>query len=361
LSAVVEAMEKDMAELAAKGDESSKEEIQTLRRRLEECDAVAKQQREDSESAAAQLNEVKSALESAKEALASKQREASGQAEQLVSRVKELEGDLEKETSKAADMESKLSRSDADLEQARSKIEDTERGLREVTAQLASVREDGERLASEMRQEIAAKSLELRGLQEKSVDSDNQVAKTVTMELEDLKKQLAAKTLEEGNARAQVEKVSADLAVAHQAAAALRDSTNELTELVESSERTTQILEKELAVKKAELASLAEAMDLLDVYAKKEGMWQETEKILLEELKKAQSSGSGAAEELIQMLDDERKLRKELEIEAITIQDEFAKILANNKTQTEIAELLEAENKRLEGQLVEVMQLLEQK
>jgi hypothetical protein len=52
------------------------------------------------------------------------------------------------------------------------------------------------------------------------------------------------------------------------------------------------------------------------------------------------------------MLEDEKKKSTEMEIEALTFQQKC-------QAQNEIVELLEAENKKLEGQLKEVLELLE--
>ena len=264
LTAVVEAMEKDMAELLAKKGDASASEVEELKNRLDKRDV--------------EVGELQAAL-------------ASGSSE------------------------------------------------------LNRVKGEHERLVSDLRQELAAKASEVQRLAEKSSGSDDMtkmMIESITSELDEAKKQLAA---------------------AQQTNAALRDSTNELAALVEAGEKSIQTLEKDLQAKKVELASLAEALELLDVYAKKEAQWQETEKTLMQELSKLQSGGVHAEElmQVMSMLEDERKLRKELEIEAITIQDEFAKLATNLKTQTEIAELLEAENKKLEGQLLEVMQMLENK
>ncbi len=264
MTAVVEAMEKDMAELLAKKGDASASEVEELKNRLDKRDV--------------EVGELQAAL-------------ASGSSE------------------------------------------------------LNRVKGEHERLVSDLRQELAAKASEVQRLAEKSSGSDDMtkmMIESITSELDEAKKQLAA---------------------AQQTNAALRDSTNELAALVEAGEKSIQALEKDLQAKKVELASLAEALELLDVYAKKEAQWQETEKTLMQELSKLQSGGVHAEElmQVMSMLEDERKLRKELEIEAITIQDEFAKLATNLKTQTEIAELLEAENKKLEGQLLEVMQMLENK
>ncbi len=137
------------------------------------------------------------------------------------------------------------------------------------------------------------------------------------------------------------------------AAASAADESAKLRELLE-------LREAELEGAKKELASVSEAIELLEVYAKKEPEWQAREKELLAKASEAGASGKDL-EDLMKMLDDEKQARKELEIEALSVQEAYQKSLENQRTQTEIAELLETENKKLESQLAEALQLLEGK
>ena len=63
----------------------------------------------------------------------------------------------------------------------------------------------------------------------------------------------------------------------------------------------------------------------------------------------------------MRMLEDEQAVRRELEQEALSLTNEFESSLRNAQAQAEIVQLLENENKKLEGQLKELMDLVENK